>query len=120
MRCSNLHVLSSALLVAGCSLADPYAAEVFIENIDTASLTTVELVVTGASYTLSDIPPGETRSIKVYPTGESGLMLWLTDASGQQTELMVPVYFEPSYRDRLDLTLTQTEIVAVEHDALGY
>ncbi|MEO1589900.1 MAG: hypothetical protein AAFU71_01275 [Cyanobacteria bacterium J06632_22] len=108
------------LLVAGCSIVDNYGAEVFIENVGTAPLTGVDVVVTGATYSLKPIPPGETRSVKVYPKGESSLSLVLTDEAGQSTQLDVNVYFESGYRGRLDLKVTQSELVEFNHEPLSY
>jgi len=108
------------LLVAGCSVVDNYGAEVFIENVGTVPLTAVEVVVTGAAYTIETIPPGETRSVKVYPNGESSLSLALTDEAGQSTQLDVNVYFESGYRGRLDLKVTQSELVEFNHEPLSH
>lgn len=107
--------LAATLVAPACSLVELYAAEVFITNVDTVPLTNIEVVVTGASYTVASIAPGETQSVKVYPLSESGLSLVLTNAAGQQSELIVPVYFEPSYRARLDLEITRTAIMDVDH-----
>lgn len=113
-------LIAPVLLVTGCSVADHYGAEVFIENVGTTPLTAVEVVVTGATYTVEAIPPGETRSVKVYPEGASSLSLVLTGEAGQTTQLDVDVYFESGYRGRLDIQVTPSALVDFNHDPSRY
>ncbi|MEM8809580.1 MAG: hypothetical protein AAGF01_26455 [Cyanobacteria bacterium P01_G01_bin.38] len=125
------------MLSASCST--PYGAHVFIENVDSVSLTAVKVQVTGATYPLGTIPPGETRSIKTYPTGETGVIIQLANPDGQapdsqatdatdgqatdgqatdsQATASEPItldagsYFEPGYRDTLKVQITHDTVV---------
>ena len=56
------------------------------------------LHVTGASYQLGDIGPGESATARVNPTSESHLEVEFTDRDGQSQRLHADGYFEPGYR----------------------
>ena len=56
------------------------------------------LHVTGASYQLGDIGPGESATARVNPTSESHLEVEFTDRDGQSQRLRADGYFEPRYR----------------------
>ncbi|MEM9137277.1 MAG: hypothetical protein AAGB01_08005 [Cyanobacteria bacterium P01_F01_bin.42] len=111
----------------------------FIENVDSVSLTAVKVQVTGATYPLGTIPPGETRSIKTYPTGETGVTIQLANPDGQAPDSQAtdsqvtdsqapdsrasePItldaggYFEPGYRDTLKVQMTRDTVVETHQD----
>ncbi|MEM9908037.1 MAG: hypothetical protein AAF921_23745, partial [Cyanobacteria bacterium P01_D01_bin.44] len=108
----------------------------FIENVDSVPLTAVKVQVTGATYPLGTIPPGETRSIKTYPSSETSVTIQLANPDGQtpdsqatdsqatdsqatdsQATASEPItldaggYFEPGYRDTLKLQITRDTVV---------
>jgi hypothetical protein len=65
--------------------------------------------VTGAAYDLGDIEPGQSKSVRVSPTGESHVEI--EHLAGR---LIVNTYFEGGYRGHLDVEVTPTKVVRIE------
>lgn len=78
---------------------------VTIKNTGSQPLRSVVLHVSGASYTLGDIPPGTTAHAILQATGESHLEIEFTDPDGQTQRLDAGGYFEASYRGTIDISI---------------
>ena len=78
---------------------------VTIKNTGSQPLRSVVLHVTGASYTLGDIPPGASAQATVHATGESHLEIEFTDPDGQPQRLDAGGYFEASYRGKINISI---------------
>jgi len=79
--------------------------QVTLQNTGSHSLRSVVIHVTGASYSLGDIPPGSTAQAIVHPTGESHLEIEFTNLDGQIQRLDAGGYFEPGYRGTIDISI---------------
>jgi hypothetical protein len=82
---------------------------VTVKNVSDQALHSVVAHVTGASYKLGDIDPGQTKSVRVSPAGESHVEIEHTDG-----RFIVNTYFESGYRGHIDVDVTPREIVRVE------
>jgi hypothetical protein len=98
-----------AIGVAALALFLTGGLRVTVKNVSDQTLNTVVVHVTGAAYSLGDIAPGETKSVRVSPTGESHVEI--EHAEGR---FIVNTYFESGYRGHIDVDLTPREVVRVE------
>ena len=83
---------------------------VTVKNVSDQTMSSVVVRVTGAAYKLGDIDPGESRGVRVSPTGESHVEI--EHAAGRFT---VDTYFEAGYRGHIDVDVTPRGVVRVEH-----
>jgi hypothetical protein len=81
-----------------------------VENTGTMTLKSVVLHVTGASYQLGDISPGDSASTRVNPIGESHLEVEFVDADGQTQRLNAGGYFESGYRGAIRVEIKDGQI----------
>jgi hypothetical protein len=84
---------------------------VVVINVGVQPLSVVVVHVTGESYPLGDIQAGETRSVRVSPTGESHV-----EIEHSKGRLIVDTYFESGYRGKIAIEVTESEIKRVQHD----
>jgi hypothetical protein len=106
------YLLALALLVviaAGLNFVFG-GVRVRVVNAGAVPLRSVVVHVTGASYPLGDIAPGESRTERVAPTSESGLAI--EHAGGR---LAVDAYFEPGYRGTITVKMTELALEHVEN-----
>jgi hypothetical protein len=103
-------ILATVLLLGGCS-SDPYGAKVILQNGGLTPLNSVVVRVTGNSYSIGVLPALGSRSVKTYPTGESHIVIEYIGASGEKKELTVECYFEPGYRNTINVRVTAESAV---------
>lgn len=72
--------------------------QVTVENTGSTPLKLVILHVTGASYDLGDIAPGDSATARVSPTGDSELEVEFKDTDGHTQRINAGGYFESGYR----------------------
>lgn len=89
---------------------------VTVQNSGSQPLRSVALYVTGASYNLGDIAPGETATARIKPTGESHLEIEFIDADGQTQRLDAGGYFESGYRGTIRVEMKDGQIDKFEED----
>jgi hypothetical protein len=102
--------LAVAALVGVLVLQFRAGVQVTVENTGTTSSKAVVLHVTGASYELGDIAPGESAAARVSPTGESSLDIEFTDADGKIQRLKAGGYFESGYRGSIRVEIKDGQI----------
>jgi hypothetical protein len=85
------------------------APTVTVKNVSDETLHAVVVHVTGAAYDLGDIGAGESRSVRVSPTGESHV-----EIQHAQGRLVVGTYFEGGYRGHINVDVTPRGVVRVE------
>ena len=78
----------------------------------------VMLHVTGVSYQLGVIPPGESVAARVRSKGESGLEVEFTDSDGKVQRLNAGGYFESGYRGTIHVSIKDDVIVNTKQDIL--
>ena len=98
------------LLIAVVAFQLRTGIRVTVENTGTTPLKSVVLHVTGASYDLGDIAPGESATARVNPTGESELEVELKDTDDQTQRLNAGGYFESGYRGSIRVQIKDGQI----------
>lgn len=83
-----------------------------LTNVGTATLESVTVPVTGKSYSLGDLAPGSSKSIKVNPTGDSHIELVFADSR----RLTIDCYIQPAYRGTITAEVTPTRVVSVKDE----
>lgn len=87
---------------------------VTVQNSGSQPLRSVALHVTGRSYNLGDIAPGETAMSRVNPTSESHLEVEFIDADGQTQRLNAGGYFESGYRGSIRVEIKDGQVDKLE------
>ena len=103
-------VLVALVLIVMLVLQFRSGVQVTVENTGTTPLKSVVLHVTGASYDVGDIAPGESATARVSPTGESELRLEFKDTDGQTQRLNAGGYFESGYRGSIRVEIKDGQI----------
>lgn len=83
----------------------PRGVQVTVTNRGPDSLSNVSVHVTGNVHPLGTLGVGESRTVAVRPTSESGVELEFTDRSGQRVRLNASCYLEPGYRGTIEIEL---------------
>ncbi len=104
------------LLIAVVAYQLRSGIRVTVENTGSTSLNSVVLHVTGVSYDLGDIAPGESATARVSPTGESELEVEFKDTAGQTQRLNAGGYFESGYRGSIRVEIKDGQIDKNEQD----
>lgn len=92
-----------AFLAVGCSRGPRFT----VVNRSAVVLDDVRLEYSGGSAPIGRLSPGETRSVRITPRGESGLQIGFRDPGGVVHEQKVDVYFETGYRGTLEIAIDQ-------------
>jgi len=90
--------------------------KVLLKNVDDKPLRSVFLHVTGNSYELGELDPGETRALKVYPTGESHIEIEHLDLDGEKKRLLVDCYIEPRSGGTVKIEVNNDSVVKTSHN----
>jgi hypothetical protein len=90
--------------------------QVTIQNTGSTPMRSVVLHVTGVSYQLGDIQPGESATARVRPKGESGLEIEFTDSDEKVQRSDAGGYFESGYRGTIHVSIKDGAIEENEQD----
>jgi hypothetical protein len=110
--CTALAVTLAVILAA---YRNESGIQVTVANGGGLPLRDLVVRVTGRSYSVGDVPPGESRSVRVNPTSESHAEIEFTDEQGRRVRLAAGAYFEPAYRGRLDIRVRDGRIEDVQY-----
>jgi hypothetical protein len=91
--------------------------QVIVINQGPDVLQDVTVHVTGASYDIGNLSPGESKQVGVSPTGESDVFIEFTDKQEKQFRLTVGRYIEPAYRGTLRVDIKDNQIESVKGKA---
>lgn len=108
-------VVGVSVVGAGAYLAWPgggglAGVETVVRNSSPAPMRDVRVVVTGGSYRIGDIPPGESRSVRVKPSGDSSVRLEYTDAGGARS-VDLDCYIEAGYSGGISVDVANGAVV---------
>ena len=83
-----------------------------VRNEGSTAMTKVSIHVTGESYSIGDLRPSESASVRVNPSGESHVEISYTDNQEVQRRLVADCYFEGGslYHGKVDITVGDNEI----------
>ena len=84
-----------------------------LKNVGSETLHSVTVEVTGKSYTLSDISPGASRTVKVDPISESDIKLRLP----RGPVLTIDCYLEHDYGGSIEANVTSQAVVSVKDES---
>jgi len=94
------------------SACNSNGVEVTVKNHDTIAIDSLELHVTGNTYFLGSILPGESKSTNVSVSGESNIEL----NHSSKPKLIVDVYLEPGYRGTIHVNMTADSVFNSESE----
>ena len=77
----------------------------------------VTVHVSGKKYSVGDLQPGESKTIEITYTVESGIKLHFTTASGVTRQLLVDVYLGQNYQGTIYVEMTSEKILRVGNTA---
>ncbi len=89
------------------------ATEVRLVNIGPSALESVVIHVTGATYPVARIAPGDSSTVATEPVGESSVYV---TRSHRADSLQLDVYFEPGYGGRVRAVIEADSLLDVRHD----
>ena len=75
----------------------PRGVIVIVNNVGHVPLQAVWIHVTGRSYTVGDIPPGKSRSVRVHPTNEGHVEVSFRTPDEPQKRMVAGCYFGGQY-----------------------
>jgi len=96
-------------LVALWAFVLPRGVTIEVRNVSAEPMRGVVVHVTGASYPIGDLLPGESRNVAVKPSSESRVEL---ESQGHR-RLIVDCYFEPGYNGMITAEVTPLQVVRV-------
>lgn len=99
-----------ALVVAGLFCIN-WGLTVTVTNVGSGTLKSVRVHVTGNSYSLGDLAPGQSASVRVAPKGESSLEVEFVTSDGVSKRLNAGGYFESGYRGEITVDVDESRVV---------
>jgi hypothetical protein len=103
-----------AMLLFGCS--GDGGTEVIITNAGSTPVHSAVVRVTGNSYALGEIDSRQTRSVHVYPGGESHVEIEHVATDGTKKLLFSDCYFEKGYCGTIEAKVTTDSVVDLKYD----
>lgn len=104
-----LFIALFAALAASCSDG---GVTLTVHNVGDQSLVAPIVHVTGNSYRIGDLQPGQTKSVVVNSSGESHIEIEQTN----HPRLVANCYFEPGYKGQIEVDVTADAIIKVKCD----
>jgi hypothetical protein len=106
-------ILGIAVIGAGAFLLWPRGVKVVVANTGTTAMRDVRVAVTGNSYRLGDLRPGERRGVHVKPTGDSSITLQYTDegGGGDPQSVDLDCYIEAGYAGSVSVDMANGVVV---------
>src|SRR5262245_29457254 len=95
-----------------------FGVRVTVANEGTTLMRDVVVHVTGRSYSVGDLPPGSSKSVRVLPSSESHVEIEFTDEQDQRVRLASGPFFEPGYRGEVRIRAGDGEIKDVQGQPL--
>lgn len=86
---------------------------VTISNADDLEMDSVRVTVTGNSYQLGTLQPGDSVMTNVYPKGESQLEVFMHSPKVGKKSYLVGTYFETGYSGNLKIVINADSIISV-------
>jgi YD repeat-containing protein len=107
--CSVPQLQRSGLLLISLVLALEVACsrgpELVVINNSPEIVSNVVVKFTGGEAGIGRVRPGESRRVRIKSRGESNAVMTFADSKGIVHEKLLDVYFEPSYRGSLRVTI---------------
>lgn len=113
MRMKKLLLVSLAAIVVGFIGHHFWSSDgvtFVVKNVGNETIRSVVVYVTGKSYSIGDIEPGNSKSVLLNPTSESHVELTFSGHS----RLTIDCYFEHGYSGTLAAEITVEKVVTVK------
>jgi hypothetical protein len=91
------------LIAAGAFIWLRPGVKLVVRNSGGAVLRDVHIGVTGRTYALPDIPPNGSKTVRLHPTGDSGITIHHEDATGRAEAVEVDCYLGSGYSGRISV-----------------
>jgi hypothetical protein len=85
---------------------------VIIRNVGAEPVRSIIVYVTGNSYSIGDVAPGTSKTVKVFAKGESHIEL---EQAGKN-RLVIGCYFEDGYMGKITAEITPTQVVNIKDE----
>lgn len=105
-------VVLAVVLLAAVLTWRPAGVNFTLVNVGAQPLSGVTVRVTGRDYPIGDLAPGETKRLRLSPTGDSHVELAL--AGGRR--LIIGSYLQPGYRGSLEARVTADAVLTVKDE----
>src|SRR5688572_13679738 len=86
-----------------------------VTNTGTTAMRNVRVEVTGRAYAIGDLQPGESRSVRVRPKGESHIVLRYVDPNGATQAVTVDCYFESGYSGSIAADVADGKVTRIDN-----
>lgn len=86
-----------------------------VTNTGTTAMRNVRVEVTGGAYPIGDLQPGEKRSVRVRPKGESHIVLRYADPDGATHAVDVDCYFESGYSGSIAADVADGKVTRIDN-----
>jgi len=97
--------------ITGCSRQTDISAKV--TNVGIAPIDSVTISVTGNSYYLGRLKPGESKMSKLFPKSESHLEVTFRNAIRPYRKFNAGTYIEPGYSGTISVDVNDDSLVSV-------
>ena len=105
-------VVTISILVFAIVIWGGRGVNVSVQNIGHRELKSVIVHVTGRSYDLGAIAPGQTQSTTVKPIGETHVELTIVDADSTRANVVIDCYFESrGYTGKIVLEVKDCDLI---------
>jgi hypothetical protein len=111
MRRRWLIIIAIVAVGTGAFLLRPRGVKAVVRNVGTNAMQDVRVIVTGRSYSVDDIQPGESRMVRVQPTGESSITLRYRDSNSGANSVHVDCYIEPGYSGSISVDVANGAVI---------
>lgn len=120
----RLAILSAFLLfLIACAAAlvwyyksDQQELIVSVQNVGLDRIRQLTIIVSGRTYSIGDVPPGDTVSVAVEPRGESHLEVEFVSIDDNVRRLNLGGYFESGYRGSIKVKVNSDGLVDQQWD----
>jgi hypothetical protein len=86
---------------------------VTVTNVTKLRISRVQLAYTGGSCEVTDLKPRASKSVRIQPTGDSGLVVTVLDSAGSLQSKKAEVYFEQGDRASVFIEIRENGGLAV-------
>lgn len=107
----KIALIAISCLLLGCRNESDIS--VTVVNADSLKMDSVRVTVTGNSYLLGTLQPGDSVSTKVHPKGESQLEIFMQNPEVGKKSYIVGTYFETGYSGYYRVIINTDSIISV-------
>lgn len=111
--------LQIPLRVLGCFVPFSTGVVVDVTNEGSAPVSNLRISFTVGENTLAKLDPGRTYTVRIKPSGESGVVIHFVDASGNLHSQEVGGYLETNYYGTIDIKIDRFGKITWQNDIIA-